>query len=90
MLPEVLRPVLYSYDIANMDVQKDAHTIIPQVMNEGDFAATNWLLGNYSHQEIIREANKQPLGFWLRKSRRFWEVVLGVQFIAQPRTERFL
>lgn len=84
MIPDFLRPYLWSYDIHALDLNKDKKTIIFQLLNFGSKKATDWLFSTYNRQEIAKIANGVPQTQWNKKSLRLWSVVLGIN----PREHR--
>lgn len=78
MIPDFLRPFLWSYDIKTLDLRKHKRTIIFQLLNFGSKRATDWLFSTYSSEEIAEVANSVPQTQWNKKSLRLWSVVLGI------------
>ena len=84
MIPDFLRPYLWSYDIKTLDLKKHKRTIIFQVLNFGSKRATDWLFSTYSKGEIAEVANSIPQTEWNKKSLGLWSVILGIN----PRKQR--
>jgi hypothetical protein len=73
MIPEVIKPFLWSNDLEKVDLQRDKSRIILNVLNLGTKAATDWLFGFYSRSEIVKtvlecgakgELNEKSLNYW--------------------------
>lgn len=78
MIPDFLKPYLWSYDIKNLDLQKHKRTIVFQILNFGSKKATDWLFSTYNRKEIAEVANSVPQTEWSKKSLRLWSVILGI------------
>lgn len=79
MIPQFVRPFLWSYDIDALDISRDKRRIITNVLNFGTHEATNWLFKTYT-KEDIKSCLVNPLpGEWSRKSLAFWSLILGVR-----------
>lgn len=53
-LPDYFKPILWSYNLKEVDSEKDKKTIIVNAINYGDLRHWRWLKENYG-QEIVRE-----------------------------------
>lgn len=84
MIPDFLRPYLWSYDIKTLDIKKHKGTIIFHVLNFGSKQATDWLFSTYRREEIAEVANNIPQTAWDKKSLKLWSIVLGIN----PREHR--
>ena len=78
MIPNFVRPYLWSYDISALDLKQHKKTIIFQILNLGSKKATDWLFSSYDKEEIKKIANTVPQTQWNKKSLRLWSVVLGI------------
>lgn len=79
MIPEFVRPFLWSYDITALDLSRDKRRIITNVLNLGTNQATDWLFEVYT-KEDIKDCLIHPLpGEWNNKSMTFWSLILGVE-----------
>jgi len=78
-IPQYIKPFLWSFDLAKIDLKKDKKRIISNVLNFGTKQATDWLFSVYSREDI-RLAIASPLpGEWSAKSLNFWTLVLGIK-----------
>ncbi|MBU3968702.1 hypothetical protein KJ991_00585 [Patescibacteria group bacterium] len=79
MIPEFVRPFLWSYDISKMNLKRDKKRIITNILNFGTTKATDWLFSIYDKNDI-KENVKNPMpGEWSEKSLNFWSIVLNVE-----------
>lgn len=78
-LPQAVQNVLWSYDLAQIDLHLHKKIIISQVLNFGTKAATDWLFTTYDRNEICSVANQIPTGQWDRKSLALWSLYLDIQ-----------
>ena len=51
-IPESLAPFFQEYDLACLDVQRSAATIIERILQYGNRAEISWLFQVYSREEI--------------------------------------
>jgi hypothetical protein len=78
MIPSSLAPFFQEYDIAALDPQKDAHTIIERALQFANRVELHWLFSVYSQEEIalwVRQFGKDKLP---QPHRAFWQIVLDV------------
>ncbi|MFH1233641.1 MAG: hypothetical protein V1649_03255 [Patescibacteria group bacterium] len=88
MIPQFVRPFLWSYDIDALDISRDKRRIITNVLNFGTDKATNWLFNTYT-KEDIKNCLINPLpGEWNNKSMTLWSLVFDV--LPTKTTARFL
>lgn len=79
MIPKYVAPFLWSYDLKKIDKEKNKKRIITNILNLGTEKATDWMIDNYTKEEI-REAIKNPLpGEWDKKSLNLWAIVFNVK-----------
>ncbi|MBD3300523.1 MAG: hypothetical protein GF347_04175 [Candidatus Moranbacteria bacterium] len=76
MLPNFIKPFLWSYDFSKIDLEKDKKVIILNILNLGSKQAINWLFDNYSRSEILEVINRSYSGEWNKKSLNYWSIVL--------------
>jgi len=77
-LPESVKATLWSYDLAQLELQKHKELIISQVLNFGSLEAISWLFTNYSSADIKEAALNTPLGAWDKKSLNLWSLFLNL------------
>ncbi len=76
VIPEFIKPYLWSYDTEKMDPQEHWRLIITSVLNRGDRRALAWIFSNYA-KEQIKLAVREPLkGAWDKKSLNYWALIL--------------
>lgn len=72
-----LKPIFWETDLDKIDIQQNKVYIIERVLEFGDKSAVNWLLATYSLSDIKKALEEsQSIS---KKSRNFWEIVLGDQ-----------
>ena len=72
ILPKSFKPLLWSYDISRLDIEKDKKRIITNILNFGTDDAVEWLFATYTQLDII-EVLQDPLpGEWNKKSLCFF------------------
>jgi hypothetical protein len=79
MLPEIIKPFLWSYDFEKMDKEKDKIRIITNVLNLGSKEAVSWVFDNYSKEEIKAVVADPAPGEWSRKSLNFWSLCFDLK-----------
>lgn len=60
-LPEMFRPILWSYRFEDMDIQDDKNTIIIQAVNYGTLEHLRWIVRAYSEQEVKEVLRQVPV-----------------------------
>lgn len=87
-LPKPVENVLWSYDLSQIDVNRNKKLIITQVLNFGTKEATDWMFKKYTIGDIRKIAEQIPLGQWEKKSLALWSYYLGIKLISK--SERVL
>lgn len=77
-IPQYVAPFLWSYDILQIDLERDKNRIVINVLNLGTKEATDWLFLVYSKEEIQKIVSESLSGEWCKKSLHYWRLVLGV------------
>ena len=78
-VPSFLQPYLASYELSNLDPQRDRKLIITEVLNKGDGKALEWLTQNYSKKDIEKVVSFPTKGMWLNTNLDYWLKVLGTK-----------
>ncbi len=73
------KPFLWSYKIAEMDVDKNKKRIITNVLNFGTKEATDLLLEVYDKKEIKEQIENPLPGEWNDKSLNYWSIIFGLK-----------
>ncbi len=77
-IPTSLTPFFQEYDLAQLDLDHSAGTIIPRVLEFGDKEEIRWLFSIYPRQDISDWVHRWG-GFALREPHRtFWLLFLGI------------
>lgn len=71
-LPKFLQSSLWSYNISKLDKLAHARLIISQILNFGTSKQVEWVLQNYSSQEIQDVLSHPRRGMWHREKLRYW------------------
>ncbi|PIP57433.1 hypothetical protein COX03_03160 [Candidatus Woesebacteria bacterium CG22_combo_CG10-13_8_21_14_all_39_10] len=71
-IPGFLQPYLASYELSNLDPQRDRKLIITEVLNKGDGKALEWLTQNYSKKDIEKVVSFPTKGMWLNTNLDYW------------------
>jgi len=79
MIPSYVKPFLWSYDIAKIDLSKDKKRIITNVLNLGTARATDWLFKTYEKEDIIRTLSNPLPGEISDKSLNYWSLILNIK-----------
>ncbi len=77
-IPLTLAPFFQEYDLATLNPQKDAHTIIERALQFGNREELRWLFNMYGQEEIVawvRQFGKEKLP---QPHRAFWQIVLDI------------
>ncbi len=89
MIPEVVKPYLWSYNLDKIDLQKHKRLIIAQILNYGSKQATDWLFSAYTKYEIKRIAQQIPYGQWNKKSLTLWSLLLDIHPMSRQERIQF-
>ena len=87
-LPKPIENVLWSYDLSQIDVNRNKKLIIGQILNFGTKEATDWMFKKYTIEDIRKTAEQIPLGQWGKKSLALWSYYLKIKPISK--SERVL
>lgn len=79
MIPNYIKPFLWSYNPRKINLKEDKRTIILNILNLGTKKATDWLFKNYSKKEIKQTISRTYKGEWNDKSINLWSMVLNVK-----------
>jgi len=79
MVPQFLKPFLWSYDTKKLDIKKDKIRIITNILNYGTEKATNWLFKTYDKKSIITVLKNPKPGEWDKKSLNFWSFIFKLK-----------
>lgn len=79
MIPNYVKPFLWSYKTERMDLEKDKKRIIANILNLGSEKATDWLFKRYSKKEIKNTFADTSLGEWNKKSLNYWSIIFGLK-----------
>ncbi len=79
VIPDYIKPFLWSYDFSKIDIDKDKKRIITNVLNYGTKEATDWLFSVYDKDDITEAIVNPFSGEWDKKSIHFWSFVFGVK-----------
>ena len=79
VIPDFVKPFLWSYDLSKIDLQKNKKRIITNVLNLGSKEATDWLFSTYNKNDIADTIENPFSGEWNKKSLHFWSFIFGVK-----------
>lgn len=77
-LPGFIQYCFWSYDLSSIDIEKDKHLVIQQVLNYGDWRAIKWLLRVYNDREIKKVLKSPRRGIWWRQVLNFWFTIFNL------------
>jgi hypothetical protein len=76
-LPEMFRPLLWSFRWTDIDVEKDKEDIILNAVNEGTLDHWRWLMGAYRKDEIKKILGRRLITEFHPESLRLAQVIFG-------------
>lgn len=76
--PKSVAASLWSYDLEQLDLEKDADKIITNILIHGSMPAIEWLFKSYSREKIVEVTKNPRPGEWDKKSLNFWSLVFNV------------
>lgn len=77
-VPSFLQSALWSIDVRTIDLKKDKHYIIEQVLNYGTWEQLKWLLKTYSVREIKQVFRHPSRGVWHDDVFNYWETLYHI------------
>jgi len=84
-IPTTLTPFFQEYDLAALDSQKDAHTIIERALQFGNRAELRWLFSIYPRDQIVawvRQFGEEKLP---QPHRVFWQIIFDIHTSPIPK-----
>lgn len=78
-VPNFLQPCLASYNLLDLDLQRDKNLIVTEILNKGDGKALEWLTNNYSKADIKKAISPPTKGMWLNTNLDYWLKVFGTK-----------
>lgn len=84
-LPSFFHPLLWSYDTARIDVQRDQKTIIVQALNYGDLIHWRWILNTYGSAQIQQVLGMLPESELRPRVRKLVMLVFGINTFGHAR-----
>lgn len=77
-VPGSIARCLWSYDISELDFDRDKALVITQVLNYGDWQAVKWLYEKYSEEDLKQVVKKPRRGFWFKRTLNFWLTIFQI------------
>lgn len=77
-IPPTLAPFFQEYDLAQLNPQRDANTIIERTLRYGTRAELRWLFAAYPRVEIAEWVQKWGVYGLPAPHLAFWRLVLGL------------
>lgn len=77
-LPEMFRPIMWSYRFKDIDTDKHREEIIVNTINFGNLQHWHWLIAHYGKKEIHRVLRRRLATEFNLESRNLARLVFGV------------
>ena len=77
-LPEIFRPILWSYRFEDMDVEKHKNTIIIQAINYGTLEHWRWINRTYGRGHVRKVMQENPETTFRSHVRKLASLLFGV------------
>jgi hypothetical protein len=78
-LPEIFRPILWSYDFEKIDPAKHEKTIVVHAINYGSLLHWRWLLNHYGRARLRQILSTIPATELKPLSRHLASLVFGIE-----------
>lgn len=78
-IPDFFRPVLWSYDFARFDPEKNRELLIVQAINYGDLSHWRWIIGRYGRDAVRAVLQKIPATFFRPRVQRLVALLFNIQ-----------
>jgi hypothetical protein len=75
MIPNSFKPYLWSYDLKNLDLEKNKKLIILNILNLGSKKSVDDLFEIYGRENVHKLFTEIPAGNFNKKSYNFWQKV---------------
>lgn len=86
-IPQFLQSTLWSFNLANLDPEKDKSAIISQILNHGSWKDLQWILKTYSLNDIKEVIKKPKRGIWMDDVLNYWTQILDIDILKKKREE---
>ncbi|MFH1258704.1 MAG: hypothetical protein ABII74_02635 [Elusimicrobiota bacterium] len=83
MLPKMLQSVLWSYNLSSLDLKKNKHLVITQVLNHGNWEQLQWLIKHCKWPEIKEAVVNPDRGSWMPDALNYWMTIFGLRMSKQ-------
>lgn len=77
-IPKSLRGVLWSADIENLDLEKNASYIVNQILSLGSLDEIRWLFTTYGKPKVGQIFLEKPMKIYTPSALNFSKIILGV------------
>jgi len=84
-LPEVFRPLFWSYDFDALDLDTDKKIIVLNVINYGNLEHWQWINGYYGSKGVREILEKVPATEIKKRSGRLAELLFDLKLNHAPR-----
>ena len=78
VLPEIFRPLLWSYRFEDIDPDVHKREVIVSAINYGDLAHWRWIVGRYGAEEVRQVLTTIPVTEIRYHVRRLVSALLGI------------
>jgi len=78
-IPSFVRPLLWSYDVARMDAERDRAVIIVGIVNYGDLIHWQWMIRRYGKAGVREALMRLPAGALRAPAERLARIVFGME-----------
>jgi len=79
ILGESMESVLWSYDITDVDIEKNKEIIITQILNYGTWEGVKKLFEVYGDKEIREVVSHPKRGYWWYKVLNYWVIFFDIK-----------
>ena len=77
-IPNFFKPILWSYDLARMDAERDKRTIIIQTINYGQWRHWQWIAETYGREGVRRIIEETPESEFRPSALKLASILFGV------------
>lgn len=78
MLPEIFKPLLWSYRFSALDPQRQKKTVIVQTINYGDLRHWRWIVDFYGKEEVRRVLASIPASELRLRARKLAALIFSI------------
>ncbi len=78
-IPKDLQPILWSYNLDLLDLERDKNRIVINIINYGKWKQWQWLVKQYSREEIRKIIKETPITEFRSRALKLISLLLNIK-----------